>query len=461
MPPRPIVALALAILCMAGPPARAQTTTITIDASKRYQTIDGFGAAATGLWSHEVRDVFAKPGLASLVADDLGASIIRIGIPPTLIPVNDPDPDHLDPATLDTAAFSPPIDFIKAVRAKHPGQVKVIGSFWNPPSWMKTNNSPKDGGHLRPDRYQHFAKLCAAACLAFERAAGVPLDALSIQNEPAFAEPYESCVYTPEEYRDTLKAVATAFAKWNIKTRLFGPEDVGADPKRFMRYVDGALADPDAGPPLRIFALHGYAGDGVSSHGSPESWARFRDVLAPHARPIWMTETSGESPVWRGVAARRGALDLALSIHDALVYGNVSAWVYWQITGAKGVAEESLMILDKPTPKFYAAKQFFRYIRPGAVRIDASPTDRTLAASAFLDEADRTLAIVLINRANSPRTVSLSLHLPAPIDSFETIRSSATENAVTLAPTPIADAAKSLTLPAESIVTLRGTLREP
>ena len=44
------------------------------------------------------------------------------------------------------------------------------------------------------------------------------------------------------------------------------------------------------------------------------------------------------------------------------------------------------MALDTPTPKYHAARHYFRFIRPGAVRINIPSGRPTILASAFHPE---------------------------------------------------------------------------
>ena len=97
-------------------------------------------------------------------------------------------------------------------------------------------------------------------------------------------------------------------------------------------------------------------------------WIIYWSNIAADGRESWMSETSGQPASWGG------ALSLAANAQDALVQGNVSAWLYWQMsdggaTGSGNTLTGSGAGLDTAAPKYVAAKHFFRYIRPGAVRV--------------------------------------------------------------------------------------------
>ena len=67
---------------------------------------------------------------------------------------------------------------------------------------------------------------------------------------------------------------------------------------------------------------------------------------------------------------------------NALNDANASTYLYWQFSSKAGEEKFSLMSQGQPTPKYYAAKQFYRYIRPGAVRVGT--TGDTVAGAAIL-----------------------------------------------------------------------------
>jgi O-glycosyl hydrolase len=100
--------------------------------------------------------------------------------------------------------------------------------------------------------------------------------------------------------------------------------------------------------------------------------------------------------------------------------------------------------------KYYVSKQFYRYIRPGAIRVDATSSNASVFVSAYLPSDaghahDRAGQHVHERAIRDPRWSGLP-------DSFAVIRTSATDNAVD-AGTYTTGA--SLSLPGRSIVTLQ------
>jgi len=434
-------------------PGASGQVNLSINTAEHHQRIEGWGVMGSATWEQQIRDLYTQPQFAARLRDDLGINMLRLEIPPYIEPGEGLDPTVLEWWRFDFTSCGSQGGLAHNLNDGHPGAVKILGALWSPPWWMKTNQQVIGGGYLRTDRYPHFGKYCAMACMGFEYQYGVPIYALSIQNEPVFAEPYESCVYTPEQYRDTIHAVAGAFDYWNVNVKLFGSEDVGTDPYRWFTYVSAMQADPVAMAAMDAWAVHHYPWQNSAGESSPIAWNNLRTQLAPIGKPLWQTERSGEAPTWPWVpGVTYGGFYVAVEIHDALVYGDVTAWLYWGISSVQP-DEFSLMALDVPTSKYYACKQFFRYIRPGSVRVGTSPDTQTIRVSAFVDEDRQQVTTVLLNSGEA-QTVHLNVTGPVGVAGFTPVRTSETENTVQLPSLPVVGGQVDVTLPAESVVTL-------
>jgi len=154
-----------------------------------------------------------------------------------------------------------------------------------------------------------------------------------------------------------------------------------------------------------------------------------------------MTETSGHDQNWAG------ALKMANDIQDYLVYGNFSAWVYWQLSGG-GNGRFCILVDGKPGNKYYASKHFYRYVRPGAYRVAVSP-DSELFISAFHHPYDGTLTSVIIN--NNDTEIKRKIDSEFRFDVYETTESEKFITAGSLNPGEV------FTIPPKSIITLQAS----
>ncbi len=351
------------------------------------------------------------------------------------------------------------------------------------------------GGTGPTSALTQFARCTAAYLRGFQNAYHVQLYSISIQNELNFEEFYNSCTYPVSTgYLTALKVIRAELDKYPdlAGIKLMGPEDLlGGDPygmwqygsgssitHKNLQYLQNLAADPVAAAAESFFCIHGYASDGVSAaNATPTTWLWWANgwTSSPAAgipanvqgftafgKKSWMTETSGENPAWLSPASgfpSGGAWSIAVRIHQALVYGQQSAWAYWQLTDGNLVGAQTLTDahLTNTSPKYVAAKHFFRYIRPNAVRIDATVSNSTnLLGSAFLHETNRSLTAILLNTTSNAISATLALtNLPFSLSTFRTF-TSFNSNYWSASSIQVSNSTATVTVPGYGIVTLYG-----
>lgn len=417
-------------------------TTVTVDASKEYQTIQGFGAFG-GVRPYWEAPPFHTNEFLNYLLDDLGATIVRTNIFWDLEPVNENNSStQLDLGKFNYKAGSNlarQLPYYKAL--KEAGLKKLIATSWTPPEWMKLHDDPDRipkecyncnncaqgdprrkvcGGRLDPKYYKEYAEYLVAYVKILQEA-GIDLFALSLQNEPYFANPFESSVVKPDEYGSLLNFVGARFREEGLTTKLFGPEHMAEWSWGVQKnYVSNIFSSGEGNRYLDIYAVHGYV-DGVEpDFGSAEGWTSLKDNISEKfGKPLWMTETSGYPQTFEG------AMKLAQSMYLALRFGEISAWVYWSISAEPG-SEFALMANGEPTVLYYASKQFFRYIRPGARRLETNSNDPEVLPLAFQNSAEGSMTLLFINNADAEKTVTLDIAVrPAQ---FAVYRTSDSEN---------------------------------
>jgi O-glycosyl hydrolase len=438
---------------------------ITVDPSAEHQTIQGFGAFG-GIKPYWETPPFYTSAFLDYFLDDLGATIVRTNIFWDLEPVN----DNRSAYNLDLAKFNykegsnlgRQIPYYVAL--KEAGLKKLIATSWTPPEWMKLHDDPSRtpkecyncnscpvgdparavcGGRLDPKYYEEYAEYLVAYVRILKQEAGIDLYGISIQNEPYFANPFESNVVKPGEYGALLEVVGRRFRNEGLTTRLFGPEHMAEWSWGVQKDYVSNIFDNEGGHYLDIYALHGYV-DGVApDYGSADGWTSLKtNISDQYGKALWMTETSGYPQT------EKGAMDLAKSMYLALRFGEISAWVYWSVSGDPG-SEFSIMANGEPTLLYYVSKQFFKYLRPGAIRVDATAEDAGILPLAFKNPTDGSMSIVLINTSASEKDVALEI--PVRPAQFTAYRTSATENCIEAG--TVGDA---VSLPPSSITTLVG-----
>lgn len=442
--------------------------TITIDNSVQYQIIDGFGFfgayddwwATQNLWNDAWGDK---------IINDLGITIWRNEWFPPAVPGSSQDADW--------NKQKPVVQGLKAKADQYSVNLKFIVSIWSPPAdlkwlcsftWAGDTNATRyagsvttsNGGTLNPDMYSGYADWLIS-CIQAYKDAGIDLYALSLQNEPLFSEPYNSCTYTTAWYCDLLNNVVPLIKAVFPDVKIFGSENMlemeGKSDNWPYFYHQAIKNNAVAKDNIDILAVHGYSDGVVATSGSElaKMWTNHAQQFSvPMNKPAWMTETSGYSDLWISPGIIPGALSLAMDIYSGLYYGNMQAWVWWQGSEASGISNYSLMSNNTVSKKYFVSKHYYRYIRPGAVRVKSTSDDPVIFVTAFENQAKGTSTIIIINSGSEPRSISvLGTDLPAAFTIYQTTVS-ATDNcreAGTLNTGPD----NFFNLPAESIVTLQ------
>lgn len=362
---------------------------ISIDLTDEHQTIRGLG-------TYEV-----SPRFASLYAEDMGASAVRIGIiERQWESVN----DNNNPLILNKDGFnygSWDWDYYRELKEK--GVEVFILTSWSPPAWMKRNLSTshkeqaieweKTDNILEPYYYDEFAESMVAIVRAFKEEADIDLLAIGLQNEPFFNEPYPSAILSGVKFADLIKVVGDRFAAEGLgHVGFFMPEQVfgiGWGDYSNTGYLNSLKANPQADAYCRYFAVHGYDQTGVTS-GFPSfaGWTSLWEDIQEGDNPkeMWMSETH------RGYEDDfDNAIGVAMAIHGSLWAGNISLWTNWSF--------ESMQLSNNdPTPIFYVSKNYFRYIRPGAIRVGTESDYADVVATAFKN-TDGSFSIVVVNKS--------------------------------------------------------------
>lgn len=254
-----------------------QTATILVDTTNRFQTMDGFGYTLTGGSAqliHALNDSLQNSLLRELFTtedDGLGISFLRISIGASDLsdrvftyndmPVGKTDKDLTNFSIAEEQKTLIPI--LKKIIALNP-TIKIMGSPWSAPSWMKTNNS-SIGGSLRPEYYSVYAQYFVKYLQSMQQE-GISLHSITIQNEPENPHNNPSMVMLATEQRDFIKEhLGPAFKKANIQTKIVVfdhncdhpnyPIDILND-SIARQYVDGSAFHLYAGEPSTMGNVH-------------------------------------------------------------------------------------------------------------------------------------------------------------------------------------------------------------
>jgi len=388
-----------------------EVQTILVEPEKTFQTMDGFGYALTGGSAWLIRQKLSDRQRTSLLKelfaptdDGLGVSYLRISIGAsdlndhvfTYDDVADGQTDfRLDKFSIakDDADVIPLLQEILAINPK----IRIMGSPWSAPAWMKTNNSLK-GGSLKSGCYEVFASYFVQYIQEMQKR-GIPIDAITIQNEPENPKNNPSMVMTAAEQATFVKSfLGPAFEKSGIKTKIIVFDHNCDHPE----YPISILNDAAAKKYIDGSAFHLYLGE-------------IEALSATHAahpdRNIYFTEQ------WTSPHSRFGT-DLTWHVKNLMIGAprnwsrnvlewNLAADPQYQPHTSNGGCDSCLgaiTIGDSVTRNvsYYIVGHASKFVPPGSVRIDSSVPDG-LPNVAYRTPGGK-LVVLVANEARAPKT---------------------------------------------------------
>ncbi|MFS1512420.1 glycoside hydrolase family 30 protein [Chengkuizengella sp. SCS-71B] len=83
-------------------------------------------------------------------------------------------------------------------------ELTILASPWSPPAFMKTNKEMNYGGYLLPEFRQAWANYYVKFIEGMKER-GIDIWGVSVQNEPAAIQTWDSCIYSSEDERDFVR----------------------------------------------------------------------------------------------------------------------------------------------------------------------------------------------------------------------------------------------------------------
>ena len=356
-------------------------TEAKINTGTTYQTIRGFGGINHPEW---IGDLTAAQRAKTFLngADDLGFTILRVFV-------------NSDSST-----------WIKGVETAKYAQSQgalIFASPWNPPESMSESFSEggRTGNRLRHDKYAEYAQHLNDY-VQFMKENGVNIYAISIQNEPDYA--HDWTWWTEDECVEFLANYATA-----IDCNVMSPETFQYN----KQYYNAILSNDNANKHVALFGTHFY--------GTLRSQMDF-PALENDPRDIWMTEvyvpnSSSDADTWPE------AIEVAINMHNGLVVGSMNAYVWWYIRRSYGPLKENGQI----SKRGYMMAQYSKFVRPGAVRVDATESPVSGVYVSAYKNLDGSVVIVAINNGSESYAQFFNVE-GVTVNNVKRYRSSASEN---------------------------------
>lgn len=403
--------------------------TINLQPETRFQEMDGFGAAITGSSCYNLMQMSRANRTKFLTEtfspdEGYGFSYVRIAIGCSDFSLSEYsycDTPGIENFALQEEELSYVIPTLLEILEINP-DLKIVGSPWTPPQWMKVNNltdlqpfNSWTSGHLNPAYYQDYATYFVKWIQAFA-GHGIHIDAVTPQNEPLNRGNSASLFMGWDEQRDFVKVLGPALREAGLEAKIYAFDhnynyDNMADQ---VDYPAKIYNDPEASKYLAGAAYHNYGGNRS-------------ELLDIHAKApekeLIFTETS--------IGTWNNGRDLSTRLMDDMeevALGTVNNWcravIVWNLMldsdlgpnrdggcqtcyGAVDISSPGYQLITRNS-HYYIIAHLSSVVKPGAYRIGTSGFSvQGLTYSAFKN-SDGSYAFVALNNRDQAQSVTLS-----------------------------------------------------
>jgi len=414
-------------------------TTVTIDDSRRFQTMTGFGGSITdssaavlygmspAARDATMRDLFATDGL-NFLRQPVGASDFVATADYTYDDLPAGQTDYLQrnfTIAHDKAQILP---LLRRAKQLNP-HLTVMASPWSPPAWMKTGGSLVGGRLIDDPRIYASYALYLLKFVEAYRAAGVPVDLLTVQNEPQNRTPsgYPGTDLSAAQEERVIEDLGPLLRIFGLRTQILGydhnwnehpgdiahtPPDETQDTNNYpqeilsspaARWVSGTAYHCYFGDPNAQTALHRQFPDKdiyfteCSGSQSSNPANTFSDTLKFDARTLEIGTT-------RNWAKSVVNWNLALDPSNGPHVGGCGT-----CTGIITVGGASADTVTNDA-EYYALGHLARFVKPGAVRVASTSFGTVGWNGQIMDVAfinpDGSHVLVVHNENDNPQAFS-------------------------------------------------------
>lgn len=403
--------------------------TIKLLENTKYQTMDGFGSAITGSTAYNLlkmtsadRAKFLKETFSP--TEGMGQSYIRIAIGCSDFSLSEyslADKPGIENFALQEEELKYVIPVLKEIIAINP-TIKIMGSPWTPPMWMKVNNltdlqpfNSWTAGHLNPKYYQDYATYFVKWIQAMATE-GIKIYSITPQNEPLNDKNSASMLmFWPEQQAFVKNALGPKIKAAGLNTKIYAfDHNYNYDDMPDQQdYPIKIYEDPAAAAFFAGAAYHNYGGDK----------AELLDIhqKAPQ-KDIVFTETSIGTWNDGNVLGKRLTEDMR-EVALGTVNNYSKAVIVWNLMldsekgpnreggcqtcyGAVDISKSDYKTIRKNS-HYYIIGHLSSVVKPGAVRIGTEGFKGNGLTYAAFKNTDNSYAFVITNDSGSATRIVL------------------------------------------------------
>ena len=405
--------------------AGAPEILVTIEPSKSYQTIEGWGsslcwwAGQVGAWDqakvNTIVDLFTDP-------DKLNMNIFRYNIGGGDNPLH--ANGHMSSgkgkrAEMEgfkaSATDSYNWDADKAQRnillkIRDKRTDAIFEAFSNSaPYWMTVSGCSGGAGtegntkeNLPPQNYLAFCNYLVDVCKHYYDQYGIVFRTLEPFNESFshywyFQGSQEGCHFEPQSQINVIQTLSPLLEKSNLTTKIAASDETNLN--QFLTVMNAYKSDGKVLDKLINLNTHTYSG----TNEERKSIAKF---VAEVGKPLWVSETGPD-----GGIELQSSLVFTQKLFNDMRYMKPSAWIDWQLMEERN-REWGLLVCNfkdqtyEILKNYYVRMQISRFFKRGYTIIETG-NDQVLAA---LDPQKKELVIALLNTSDTDKSIKIDLN---------------------------------------------------
>ncbi len=403
-----------------NPHAAPGESRLWIDTTRRFQRLLGFGGAfteaAATTWQRlpeDLRESFLREHFDPDPAQGHGYTLCRVHMGSCDFALGNYAHAEVSGDTAlahfsierDRQALIPMIRDAQRVAGR---PIRLLASPWSPPAWMKDTGRMNEGGRLRPECRDAWAR-CFVRFIQAYADEGTPIWGVSVQNEPEAHQRWDSCLYSAEDERDFVRdhlgPALHAAGLGDVKVVVWDHNRDVLVERASVMYRDAEAAKYVWGAGFHWYGEDHFDQVRLVHDAWPDKQLLFTEGCqegGPHHGSWALAERYARSIVNDLNRWTVGWIDWNLLLDDEggpNHVGNLCSAPVLATREADGLQHQS---------SFFALGHFARHIRPGAQRVLAASSREALLVTAFVHD-DGELAVVVVNLGDGDAPIRLAI----------------------------------------------------
>ena len=394
---------------------------VYVDETEGYQTIEGFGASFTDSAAYLLNEKVPSNKLGAVMTNlfsrssGIGISFVRNPMGASDIARFDYSYDDLpagstDPTLADFSIAHDLVDIVplvKSAKSINP-QLKIMANPWSPPGWMKTSGAMIGGSLLAAD-YSTLANYLVKYIQAYQ-AQGIPIDYISMQNEPLYVPGDYPGMCMPATTTDTTCGTSPTDETTQISNTLTALSSAGLTTKILIYdhnwdrpdYPQTVLSNGTISGSSQIagVAWHGYGGTPGAMNALHDSYPNLGEYETEHSGGTWVSDQVKQdfeeiTQVMRNWGKSYVKWSLALDASRG------------PHTGGCGTCNPLVTVSETNGAvtydiEYYTLGQFSKFVQPGATRVYSS--NALGFVSVAFKNPDGSKVLVVYNENRGPKS---------------------------------------------------------